>query len=61
MIACRYVGFYQFTIPVLLLKDPELIKQVCIKDYDAFSERRPLIPEGAEPLWTHNIFASKCK
>lgn len=58
---CRYVGYYKFTTPVLLLKDPELIKQICVRDYDAFSERTTLIPDGAEPLWTNNLFASKCK
>lgn len=57
----RYVGVYLFTSPILLLRDPDLIKQICIKDFDTFSEHRPMVPEGTEPIWTDNLVASKSK
>lgn len=50
-----------FTTPILLLRDPELIKQVCIKDFDSFPEHRSMLPDGAEPLWTKNLVSLKCK
>jgi hypothetical protein len=28
-----YVGIYQFLRPLLLIRDPELIKQVMVKDF----------------------------
>jgi len=28
-----YVGIYQFLSPMLLIRDPELIKQVMVKDF----------------------------
>jgi len=28
-----YVGLYQFLSPMLLIRDPELIKQVMVKDF----------------------------
>lgn len=55
------MGYYQFTKPVLLLRDPELIKQICVKDFDAFPEHRALVPEGADPMWNKNLMASNGK
>lgn len=51
------MGYYQFTQPIILLRDPDLIKQICVKDFDAFPERRTNIPEEIEPLWTKNLVA----
>ncbi|XP_036150626.1 probable cytochrome P450 6g2 [Monomorium pharaonis] len=35
-----YIGFYIFHKPMLLLRDHDLIKQVMIKDFDVFPNRR---------------------
>ncbi|XP_036138732.1 cytochrome P450 6k1-like isoform X2 [Monomorium pharaonis] len=35
-----YIGFYIFHKPMLLLRDHDLIKQVLIKDFDVFPNRR---------------------
>ncbi|XP_063915540.1 cytochrome P450 9e2-like [Zophobas morio] len=53
----RYVGTYQFFRPSLLVKDPDLIKQITVKDFDHFLDHRSLIPEDSEPLWSKNLFA----
>lgn len=34
-----YVGFYIFHKPILLVRDPEIIKQILIKDFHNFSDR----------------------
>uniref|UniRef100_A0A1Y1L0G7 Cytochrome P450 n=1 Tax=Photinus pyralis TaxID=7054 RepID=A0A1Y1L0G7_PHOPY len=52
----RYSGMYQFRIPVLLIRDPELVKQVTIKDFDVFPEHTRVIPLDAEPLFSKNLF-----
>ncbi|KAF5288529.1 hypothetical protein FQA39_LY15397 [Lamprigera yunnana] len=52
----RYVGFYQFMKPMLLIRDPELIKDITIKDFDAFPNHRQFIPTTADPLWGKNLF-----
>ncbi|RZC35461.1 p450 domain containing protein, partial [Asbolus verrucosus] len=53
----RYSGFYQFLLPTLLLRDPELIKQVTVKDFDHFVDHRSFIPEDSDPLWGKNLFS----
>ncbi|KAK4875979.1 hypothetical protein RN001_012401 [Aquatica leii] len=34
-----YIGFYAMTNPYLIIKDPELIKTILIKEFDSFSDR----------------------
>ncbi|KAL1509576.1 hypothetical protein ABEB36_004288 [Hypothenemus hampei] len=53
----RYGGTYQFTLPSLILKDPELIKQITIKDFDHFTDHRAFVNPEADPLWSNNLFA----
>ncbi|KAK9885352.1 hypothetical protein WA026_010849 [Henosepilachna vigintioctopunctata] len=55
----RYVGVFQFRIPSLLIKSPELIKQICVRDFDHFFNHRNIFPEGAEQLWSRNLVALK--
>ncbi|KAL1509581.1 hypothetical protein ABEB36_004293 [Hypothenemus hampei] len=53
----RYGGIYQFNFPTLLLKDPELIKQITIKDFDHFTDHRGFVNPEADPLWPNNLVA----
>ncbi|RZC39210.1 uncharacterized protein BDFB_009483, partial [Asbolus verrucosus] len=53
----QYSGFYQFFLPTLLLKDPELIKQITVKDFDHFVDHRSFIPEDSDPLWRKNLIS----
>lgn len=57
MLLNRYSGCYQFLTPTLLLRDPDLIKQITIKDFDHFMDRRSVIPEDSEPLFSKNLFS----
>jgi hypothetical protein len=42
--------------PVLLLRDPELIKMVTVKDFEHFLDRQFLISEEVEPLFGKALF-----
>uniref|UniRef100_A0A1Y1ML32 Cytochrome P450 n=2 Tax=Photinus pyralis TaxID=7054 RepID=A0A1Y1ML32_PHOPY len=53
----RYVGMHNFTSPILLVQDPELIKQITVKEFETFPEHRPFIPPDVDPLWSKNLFA----
>ncbi|XP_011172819.1 cytochrome P450 9e2-like [Solenopsis invicta] len=53
----KYVGLMDFSSPVVLLRDPELIKDITVKDFDHFPDHRTSIDEDLEPLLTKNITA----
>ncbi|KAF2892017.1 hypothetical protein ILUMI_14156, partial [Ignelater luminosus] len=53
----RYCGLYQFFIPGLFLRDPDLIKQLTVKDFDHFTDHYQMLPENSEPLWEKNLFS----
>ncbi|XP_076275228.1 cytochrome P450 9e2-like isoform X2 [Rhynchophorus ferrugineus] len=55
----RYSGFYQFYTPTLVLRDPELIKQITVKDFDHFTDHRSFVDPDADPLWGRNLFSLK--
>nr|AGF69215.1 cytochrome P450 CYP9Z20v3 [Dendroctonus valens] len=55
----RYSGFYQFSVPTLMLKDPELIKQITVKDFDHFTDHRAAIDPELDPLFARNLFTLK--
>ncbi|KAL1509580.1 hypothetical protein ABEB36_004292 [Hypothenemus hampei] len=53
----RYGGFYHLTVPTLIIKDPELIKKITIKDFDHFTDHRGFVNPEADQLWSNNLFA----
>ncbi|XP_072397509.1 cytochrome P450 9e2-like [Diabrotica undecimpunctata] len=53
----RYLGIYQFTTPVLFIKDLDLVKQIGIKDFDHFMDHRSVINEDSDPLVAKNLFS----
>ncbi|XP_017770107.1 PREDICTED: cytochrome P450 9e2-like [Nicrophorus vespilloides] len=55
----RYVGFYQMSKPMLMIRDPELIKQLAIKDFEYFSNHINYVPGDSDLFWSNNLFALK--
>lgn len=51
----RFGGMYFATSPAVLIKDPDLIKQIMIKDFEIFPDRGWYIDEKVDPL-TGNLF-----
>ncbi|KAI2474237.1 cytochrome P450 9e2-like [Diabrotica virgifera virgifera] len=56
---CRYAGVYQFTLPVLMIRDPELLKELTVKSFEHFTDHFNIITEEIEPLWAKNLFVLK--
>ncbi|XP_012266481.2 cytochrome P450 9e2-like [Athalia rosae] len=52
----KYVGFYYFGTPVILLRDPELLKLIAIKHFDVFPNRKMFADFPAEPLLRRTLF-----
>ncbi|KAF7286477.1 cytochrome P450 9e2-like [Rhynchophorus ferrugineus] len=55
----RYSGIYQFHTPTLVIRDPELIKQITVKDFDHFTDHRNFVDPESDPLWGKNLFSLK--
>jgi cytochrome P450 family 9 len=55
----KYGGVYEFLNPVVLLRDPELIKMVTVKDFDYFLDHRNPMDEETEPLFGKALFNLK--
>lgn len=51
----RYSGQYNFNSPILVLRDPELIKQISIKDFEYFSDHPQFFDPDVEPLWSNSL------
>lgn len=47
----RYIGTHQFSKPIVMLTDPEIIKQVTIKDFDCFQDHIIEFDKEMDPLF----------
>lgn len=54
-----YGGFFLFKQPVVMLRDPELIKAIAVKDFEYFMDHRSILPEDGEPVWSRGLFSLK--
>ncbi|CAG9808691.1 unnamed protein product [Chironomus riparius] len=48
-------GLFEFRRPVVLIRDPQIIKQLTVKDFDHFMDHRVLITEDIDPLFGKNL------
>ncbi|KAJ2939829.1 hypothetical protein O0L34_g18023 [Tuta absoluta] len=55
----RFVGRFEFTKPLLIVKDLELIKRITIKDFEHFLDHRVFVNTDADPLFGRNLFSMK--
>lgn len=52
----RFHGVYMFYQPILMINDPDLIRQVLIKDFNKFRDRGLYYNEKVDPLSGHLFF-----
>ncbi|XP_026324779.1 probable cytochrome P450 9f2 isoform X2 [Hyposmocoma kahamanoa] len=51
----KYVGYIEATTPIIMVRDPELIKNLTVKDFDHFMDHRQFFPEDIEPLFGGSV------
>jgi len=51
----KYVGFFDSMNPVVVIRDPELIKSIAVKNFDSFTDHRGFIDEENDPLFGKNL------
>ncbi|XP_011175440.1 cytochrome P450 9e2 [Solenopsis invicta] len=52
----KYYGFYDFTKPMIVIRDPELISTIAIKQFDNFSDHYGFVNETLDPIAAKNLF-----
>ncbi|XP_066260490.1 cytochrome P450 9e2-like [Euwallacea similis] len=55
----RYYGVYQFFKPKLVIRDPELIRRITVKDFEHFEDRSAMADPKADPLFAKNLLSLK--
>ncbi|EZA57484.1 Cytochrome P450 9e2 [Ooceraea biroi] len=53
----KYVGTYDITKPVVVLRDPELIKLITSKHFDTFMDHRDFVDETQDVLFGKSLFS----
>nr|AUT13964.1 cytochrome P450 CYP6ER1 variant vL [Nilaparvata lugens] len=51
------IGYYSFFTPALVVRDPDLLKSILVRNYDSFSERGVYSNRAIDPL-SHHLFSS---
>lgn len=51
-----YVGINVFYKPAIFIRDPDLIKQIMVKDFNYFSQRHTRAPVSVDPISGLNLF-----
>ncbi|KAF9418543.1 hypothetical protein HW555_004692 [Spodoptera exigua] len=51
----RYFGLYQYLVPTLIPRDPELIRQIMVRDFNSFIDRGVHIDADCDPLFGRNL------
>ncbi|KAK9296525.1 hypothetical protein QLX08_009475 [Tetragonisca angustula] len=52
----KYVGFYEFLTPLIMLRDLDLIKAVTMKNVEQFPDHRPLVNRKVDPMLGGMLF-----
>jgi cytochrome P450 family 6 len=54
----KYGGVYAFTKPVFIFRDPDIVKNILVKDFTSFHDRGLFNDEDIDPLIGHLFFLS---
>ncbi|XP_012537471.1 cytochrome P450 9e2 [Monomorium pharaonis] len=55
----RYFGLCNFSTPTFVIRDPELISMIAIKQFDRFCDRRGFVNGNLDPIANRNLFDLK--
>ncbi|XP_059051541.1 probable cytochrome P450 9f2 [Achroia grisella] len=55
----KYVGYIEGTVPVILVREPTLIKAITVKDFDHFVNHKDFFDRDIEPLFAGSLIQMK--
>ena len=53
----KYVGAMDFATPTVIIRDPELIRDIAVKHFERFPDRQSFINEQMDPIFGRNVFS----
>ncbi|XP_011695538.1 PREDICTED: cytochrome P450 9e2-like [Wasmannia auropunctata] len=53
----KYIGIFDINVPLVILRDPEIIKSITLKNFEIFPDHRNFIDENQDPLFGKNLFS----
>ncbi|XP_043259512.1 cytochrome P450 9e2-like [Colletes gigas] len=54
---CKYFGFYNFIMPVIIVTDLDLITSIAVKNFENFTDRSTSVDGDLDPLMGNNLSA----
>ncbi|XP_055696967.1 probable cytochrome P450 9f2 isoform X3 [Phlebotomus papatasi] len=55
----KVVGFWDGDTPIIMMKDPDVVKRFAVKEFEHFQDRRNFISEEMDPLFGNSLFLLK--
>ncbi|XP_059477145.1 cytochrome P450 9e2-like [Neocloeon triangulifer] len=55
----KYGGFFSMRKPTLMVRDPELLKQIMVKDFSSFTDNFIQVNAKNDPMFAYNIFSMR--
>ncbi|XP_011705775.1 PREDICTED: cytochrome P450 9e2-like, partial [Wasmannia auropunctata] len=55
----KYFGFFEFITPTYVIRDPDLISTIAIKEFDNFIDHRGFVNSTLDPIAGQNLFNLK--
>ncbi|XP_018365040.1 PREDICTED: cytochrome P450 9e2-like [Trachymyrmex cornetzi] len=55
----KFFGFYDFIMPIFVIRDPDLISTIAIKQFDNFCDHHGFVNETLDPIAGRNLFNLK--
>lgn len=56
-VSYRYFGLFEFRRPLFFIRDPEMIKQLAIKDFDSFVDHRMVLDDSVDNIFGKSLIA----
>ncbi|XP_076173802.1 cytochrome P450 9e2-like [Ptiloglossa arizonensis] len=53
----KYVAVMDFATPTIVIRDPELIREITIKNFENFPDHQSFINEEVDPIFGRNVFS----
>lgn len=53
----RYYGMFDFRMPTVLIKDPEIIREICVKSFNNFTDHLTFVTEEMDPIAGRMLFS----